>query len=407
LVVCNKIDLKKWADVEESDKALIQSVLDDRNTQMIQMSNATEEGITTVKSTACDMLLHHRVERKLKSKRINDVINRIHVTQPVKRDDKARPSNIPASVLAARAAKEAKGGDAMEDEPRMLERDLEAEQGGAGVYNFDQRKLFALPDKWKYDVIPEIIDGKNIADFVDPDIEARLEALEKEEEELAATHAAQEAMESDSDELDEEKKTLVDKIRLKRKLIIAKRLAAKNNNKPVLPRKANRVQTEDAEETLQELGLDTTKFADRARSRARVREEVKEKVKASKRKRDEEEEAAMGADSDGDEDMGVSRRTRSKSRGMEGVSSDPSGLHTRSKSRAPRDESKKRDGKAPVDAIAYRNVKQKTEAVKKAKHAQRKANQHARASESDRRVLNDMPRHLFSGKRGIGKTDRR
>jgi hypothetical protein len=38
-------------------------------------------------------------------------------------------------------------------------------------------------DEWKYDRIPEIIDGKNIADFIDIDIEKKLEALEREEAE--------------------------------------------------------------------------------------------------------------------------------------------------------------------------------------------------------------------------------
>jgi nucleolar GTP-binding protein len=41
-------------------------------------------------------------------------------------------------------------------------------------------------DEWKYDIMPEIMDGKNVADFIDPDIHAKLEALEKEEEELIA-----------------------------------------------------------------------------------------------------------------------------------------------------------------------------------------------------------------------------
>jgi hypothetical protein len=41
-----------------------------------------------VKNTACDMLLQHRVERKLRSKRAGDVINRISITQPVRRDNK-------------------------------------------------------------------------------------------------------------------------------------------------------------------------------------------------------------------------------------------------------------------------------------------------------------------------------
>jgi nucleolar GTP-binding protein len=36
------------------------------------------------------------------------------------------------------------------------------------------------------DRMPEIIDGKNIADFIDPDIAEKLEASEREEEKLQA-----------------------------------------------------------------------------------------------------------------------------------------------------------------------------------------------------------------------------
>jgi nucleolar GTP-binding protein len=41
-------------------------------------------------------------------------------------------------------------------------------------------------DEWKEDRVPEIMDGKNIADFIDPDIAEKLEALEREEEKLQA-----------------------------------------------------------------------------------------------------------------------------------------------------------------------------------------------------------------------------
>lgn len=41
-------------------------------------------------------------------------------------------------------------------------------------------------EEWKDDVIPEFMDGKNIADFVDPDILQRLEELEAEEEQREA-----------------------------------------------------------------------------------------------------------------------------------------------------------------------------------------------------------------------------
>lgn len=34
--------------------------------------------------------------------------------------------------------------------------------------------------------MPEFMNGKNVADFIDPDIEEKLEALEREEEKLQA-----------------------------------------------------------------------------------------------------------------------------------------------------------------------------------------------------------------------------
>jgi nucleolar GTP-binding protein len=39
-------------------------------------------------------------------------------------------------------------------------------------------------NEWKFDTVPEIMDGKNVADFIDADIAEKLEALEREEEKL-------------------------------------------------------------------------------------------------------------------------------------------------------------------------------------------------------------------------------
>lgn len=50
---------------------------------------------------------------------------------------------------------------------------------------------------------------------------------------------------------------------------------------------------------------------------------------------------------------------------------------------------------------------QATQAVKLRALAQRGPNRLAKASESDRHIRTKMPRHLFSGKRGAGKTNRR
>lgn len=47
--------------------------------------------------------------------------------------------------------------------------------GGAGVFNFPWNEHFILENNsWKYDLVPEILDGKNIIDFVDPEIERKI-----------------------------------------------------------------------------------------------------------------------------------------------------------------------------------------------------------------------------------------
>jgi nucleolar GTP-binding protein len=43
------------------------------------MSTATEEGVAEVKIDACDRLLAHRIEHKIKSKKVADVMNRLTV----------------------------------------------------------------------------------------------------------------------------------------------------------------------------------------------------------------------------------------------------------------------------------------------------------------------------------------
>ena len=49
-------------------------------------------------------------------------------------------------------------------------------------YHFDDKALYySVNDNEKYDIIPEIMNGKNIADYIDEDIFKNLEELEKEE----------------------------------------------------------------------------------------------------------------------------------------------------------------------------------------------------------------------------------
>ena len=59
------------------------------------------------------------------------------------------------------------------------------------MYSCDESKRYLLEDAgWRRDIVPEIMDGHNIADFVDPDIDAKLEALEREEDAALARFEA-------------------------------------------------------------------------------------------------------------------------------------------------------------------------------------------------------------------------
>lgn len=65
---------------------------------------------------------------------------------------------------------------------KRTERDLELEQDYDYVLELQKHWDLANPEE-QYDTIPEIINGKNIADFIDPEIDAKVAALMAEEDE--------------------------------------------------------------------------------------------------------------------------------------------------------------------------------------------------------------------------------
>jgi len=61
VIVLTKIDLTKFAELEESTRTAINELAKSANAYLIQMSNITGDGIGDVKSKACDILLDHRL----------------------------------------------------------------------------------------------------------------------------------------------------------------------------------------------------------------------------------------------------------------------------------------------------------------------------------------------------------
>ncbi|KAG6828894.1 hypothetical protein H0H92_006400 [Tricholoma furcatifolium] len=381
VLVINKIDVKKLDDLHPDSRALVQEIIDSEGVQCVQVSCYTEEGVMELKNKACDALLAARVDNKLKGSKINSVINRIHVAQPKARDDLVRAPFIPDVV------KDRKKYDKTDPERRRLLKDTELEEGGAGVFNINMRQdyLLANPD-WKEDIIPEIMDGKNIADFIDPDILEKLEALEREEERLQAEGFYD--SEEDMFDSDDEREAQEAEVALAHK-IKSQSVKKSNKNTARLPRTAGLRTLTELSSEMTKAGLDPSKIEERAKMLA--------KIQGAKRKRDDMDvdmdDDMEDSDDDADESMevdgeeGSKKRAKSNSGGVVAVN--------------------RRMPKSDRRLAGLRDAAQASRAVKLRNLGQRGRNMLAKAGEGDRDITTKMPKHLFAGKRKGGKTQRR
>ncbi|KAI0256242.1 GTP binding protein 4 [Lactifluus subvellereus] len=295
MLVINKTDVTRLEDLTPDNRALVQEIIDAEGMQCVQVSCYSEEGVMDLKNKACDALLAQRVDAKLKGSKINTVINRIHVAQPKPRDDVVREPFIPEAVKLRTKY------DRNDPDRRKLEKDVELEEGGAGVYNINLKKNYILAnDEWKNDVIPEIMDGKNIADFIDPDIAEKLEALEREEEMLEA-----EGFYDDQEDMfdsEDEREAAAAKVALGHKLEAQSK--KKMKNKARLPRTAGLRTLTDLTTDLTKAGIDPSRIQERAVMIAKMR------AAERKRKRDEDEEGMDVDDDDDDDDDAASQEER-------------------------------------------------------------------------------------------------
>ncbi|EFC41700.1 predicted protein [Naegleria gruberi] len=353
LLVLTKVDLVKYDELSDLHKKMLQEVAD-MCSDMLAISNIDQSGLNEVKTKACDLLLQNRVEAKMShgKKSVENILNRVHLALPKKRDDITRVPQIPESVILKRNIE-----NEMEDE-RITEKHLENEGGGSGVYMPDYKKHYLLKnEEWKYDIIPEFINGKNIADFVDPEIEKRLEELEAEEEERlreeggfeGGVNYADEEYFVDSDEEDDYQK-IVDK----KAIIIQTNKYNKNTNHPKLTRKDKPIDLKSIVGELKNRGV-PEEALDKARSNSVARTTSSEVLLKS---------VLL---------LNMILLILMTLLSFAGI----------------------KDPKKQAAAVDLRNKKVKTIQAE------------GKRAETDHVVYNMMPKHLFSGKTTIGKKDRR
>ncbi|KAL5336197.1 P-loop containing nucleoside triphosphate hydrolase protein [Aspergillus crustosus] len=371
-IVINKIDVRRPEDLEPELQEEMQSMLKAGDVELLQLSCTTTEGVTNVKNAACDKLLAERVAQKLKSGsnnagtpggRLGDVLARIHVAQPM--------GGAQLETFIPDAIKGLKKYDKNDPNRKKLERDIEEENGGAGVYSIDLKKTYMLADDdWKHDNIPEVWNGKNIYDYVDPDIEARLATLEEEEEKLEAD-GYYESDESVEDAEDADTRMKAELIREKRTLMRNEAKLRKSlKNRAAIPRSAKAKKLSQMERALDSAGYDADAAVSRARSQSQA-------------------------------------RGRTTTRGLETNdamdidSSDPRAAIAKAKGRARSQAATDRLHDGVVNEVS------RTKAERLKKLGQKKMNRMARQGEADRHQTVSLTRHLVAGKRGMGKTDRR
>jgi nucleolar GTP-binding protein len=138
------------------------------------MSNLSGDGIADVRAKACEILLDHRLTQKAKDpKKAEAIMDKLHVATPKKRDNKLREAAVPQTVVEG----------VKKVGPTVKE--LQEEYGGAGKFYIPEEEHYILEkEDWRYDKWPEFYLGKNVSDFYDADIEAKLNALEEEEDKI-------------------------------------------------------------------------------------------------------------------------------------------------------------------------------------------------------------------------------
>uniref|UniRef100_A0A2K5CIS3 Nucleolar GTP-binding protein 1 n=1 Tax=Aotus nancymaae TaxID=37293 RepID=A0A2K5CIS3_AOTNA len=344
IVVANKCDVKRIAELSEDDQKIFTD-LQAEGFPILETSTLTEEGVIKVKAEACDRLLAHRVETKMKGRKVNEVLNRLHLAVSSRRDDKVRRLTL---------------GQILRNKSKTPSQKKKKKIDSTHSYKCDH--LFLTLEYWdlmnssEKHKIPEIWEGHNTADYIDPAIMKKPEELEKEELRTAAGEYDSDSESEDEDML--EIRQLAKQIREKKKLKILES-KEKNTQGPRMPRTAKKVQRTVLENEMHSLGVDM----------------------------------------DNKDNAVQARRSWSVTRKRKREDPAPPSSVARSRSWS--------CSRTPRDVSGLRDVKMVKKAKTMMKNAQKKMNRLGEKGEADRHLFDMKPKHLLSGKRKAGKKDRR
>ena len=344
VLALNKIDLSPISELEGEALTFLENFKTVNPTvEVTGLSTLDEDLVAQVKTLACDKLLQHRVSTRKADdslKTDEDYYRGVRVIQPRNANGINRGPFIPESVIAQKQS-----GAQLQ---RETLKDLQEEHGGAGVFTFPWNEHFMLADdSWKYDNVPEVINGMNIMDYVDPDIEKKLLELEKEQDELYNLQ--------DDDMIDEGDE--MDNAALKQ--VRSQKTINQLNSRLT---KRNRVSKNK---------IALTSLREKLAAKGKVSERVNNKIESNANSKNRKQSKAVpgNMEIEDEEDMATNKRSRTSLRA---------------------------EWNKPALFVESKRRK-----------IQKKSLKEGQAGDGDRHVYTKMPRHLFSGKMSNGTRDRR
>ena len=142
VIILNKTDILPFKDVNPNDKQLLESVAKDHNTYMIQMSNITGDGVSDVKSAACDILLEYRMVKNKNSKQDVTGIDKVYIAQPSQiRNNRVRKPHIPESLIMDRERERLEALEEINNLPEWEKKELEEKRLKEDDIHLLERKI--------------------------------------------------------------------------------------------------------------------------------------------------------------------------------------------------------------------------------------------------------------------------
>eukprot|EP01084_Bolivina_argentea_P006104 11552_1 len=379
IIVCNKNDIKKFDQLSNYEKNLINNL---KCNKIMEMNQFDQNSFINVKNNACDMLLSHRIQNKNNDK-LSTIENRLFIAKPTKRDNKIR--EITKKPLV----------DNTNNNTQSISiKQVELNNGGPGVFNFDKRQHWNLKNnEWKFDPIPQFYNGKNILDFYQPNIDKQLLQLENEEMNIDIDN--NNSNNNNNYELTDDDKLL--NLYILRKHNLMRKESSHNrkirNSRPQIPRNDKKIPISQLKYSFDDLGINTHK--------------ISKTIKINNNKKNESLYNRRGRSKIRQTQIIINNNDNNNNNNLSGLDFQQiSRMQSRSKSitkpnkllskQEYRKRSRSKSKGPPSKGISSITASQTAQKLKR--KAIMALNKQGKTHESDRKIYNTKPLHLFKGK---------